>query len=495
MSAVSGRKRSTSTSDFGVGRRESHDAAEFYARFTPPELSDDDTVVHPDELHLDDPFVLGSSADMHQLPDNSVALVVTSPPYFVGKEYERDIERAEVPESYGEYLEMLESVLAECVRVLEPGGRLAVNVANLGRKPYRSLSGDVIDILQNRLKLLLRGEVIWQKGKGSTGSCAWGTFRSPANPVLRDITERVIIASKGRFDRARTRDERAESGLPHVVTASSDEFMEATLDVWQIDAESARRVGHPAPFPVDLPTRLIHLYTYADDLVVDPFMGSGTTLVAAAKTDRRYVGYDLDPAYIEIARSRVEAVLQRRRPPEVEARRPLRTAPPASAVDDDGPVDFQARAAREGKKAHDLAEERLVEAGFEIIGRNHRFKGLGLSVNFVAADRAGGVWYFDVTGAFTSVRPGMLRTDTVWKCLGRAHVLANQGHRPVVFLTSNLPRRGSDGDRALRNAGPSAFFDAVEIFSDEGFTRLQTYASGGNADRPLTGFWTERDLE
>ena len=93
------------------------------------------------------------------------------------------------------------------MRVLEPGGRIAVNVANLGRKPYRSLSSDVMRILED-LGLLLRGEIIWQKGKSTSGSCAWGSFRSPANPVLRDITERVIVASKGRFDRARSQEER-----------------------------------------------------------------------------------------------------------------------------------------------------------------------------------------------------------------------------------------------------------------------------------------------
>src|SRR5260370_39250451 len=103
---------------------------------------------------------------------------------------------------------MLRDVFAECARKLEPGGRIAVNVANLGRRPYRSLSSDIIRILQDDLRLLLRGEVIWQKARGSAGSCAWGSFQRPANPVLRDLTERVIIASKGRFDRAWTARER-----------------------------------------------------------------------------------------------------------------------------------------------------------------------------------------------------------------------------------------------------------------------------------------------
>jgi len=196
-------------------------------------------------------------------------------------------------------------VLAACVDKLEPGGRMAINVANLGRKPYRSLSADVISILQDDLGLLLRGEIIWRKAKGAGGSCAWGSFRSPANPVLRDVTERVIVASKGRFDRALSRRRRQELGLPHEPTIGTEEFLEATLDVWEIPPESATRVGHPAPFPVELPRRLIELYTYRGDLVLDPFIGSGTTAVAAIETGRHYVGFDTDPSYIALAEERI----------------------------------------------------------------------------------------------------------------------------------------------------------------------------------------------
>jgi hypothetical protein len=198
---VGDRRKPTSTSNFGVSRRERHDSSEFYSRFSPPELSCDREV---DQLKAIDDVFSRDARSMPEVPERSVALIVTSPPYFAGKQYEEALGEGHVPATYLEYLAMLRDVFAECARKLEPGGRIAVNVANLGRRPYRSLASDVIHILQDDLHLLLRGEVIWQKARGSTGSCAWGSFQRPANPVLRDLTERVIIASRGRFDRALT---------------------------------------------------------------------------------------------------------------------------------------------------------------------------------------------------------------------------------------------------------------------------------------------------
>jgi site-specific DNA-methyltransferase (adenine-specific) len=298
------RRRPTSTSNFGAGRRESHDATAFYERFTAPTISDDDHVVSYSDT---DRIVVGDARSMSDVPEACVALVVTSPPYFAGKAYEEEMGQGHIPGDYVAYLEMLRDVLEECVRVLEPGGRLAVNVANLGRKPYRSLAADVTAILQDDLGLLLRGEIVWVKGKGATGSTAWGSFQSAANPVLRDLSERVVVASKGRFDRAVGRPERARRGLPHENTISKEEFMASTLDVWHIAPESAKRVGHPAPFPVELPARCIRLFTYVDDVVLDPFMGSGTTAVAAVLNGRRFLGVETDPSYVALAEQRIAA--------------------------------------------------------------------------------------------------------------------------------------------------------------------------------------------
>ncbi len=483
------RRRPTATSSFGVSRRESHDASAFYDRFRAPELSDDTWVPAPDPIA--EPFVCGDARSMDKVQDGSVALVVTSPPYFAGKTYEEELEAAGVPGSYLEYLDLLYEVFRECTKKLEPGGRIAVNVANLGRKPYRSLSADVIRILQDDLGLLLRGELIWQKGEGASGSCAWGSFRSSANPVLRDITERVVIASKGRFDRARSVQQRRDEGLPSEGKLLTEDFMSLTLDVWSIPPESARRVGHPAPFPVELPEQLIRLYTFKNDLVLDPFMGSGSALVAAARLERRYVGYDLDPDYTKIAERRVAEVVAERETVRAAPKKRKRIAVPSEPVEED----FQSRATREGKAAQKLAEEVLTDAGFVITERNHRIPKTGVTVNFVAVDADEQMWFFDVSGAFTSHRGGLIRTDTVWKCLGRANAIRGRlsPDLPIVFLTTHLPRRPSEGDTALRAAGPKAFFDAIEMLSDEGRARLERYAAGG-ATTALPGFWTDADL-
>lgn len=470
-------RRRTSTSNFGVGARESHDASAFYGRFRPPNLSDDNTVLPPHPV--DQPFVCGDARRMDTVDDGSVALVVTSPPYFAGKQYEEELERDGVPATYLEYLQLLTDVFAECVRKLEPGGRLAVNVANLGRKPYRSLAADVIHILEHDLGLLLRGELVWQKGEGASGSCAWGSFRSPSNPVLRDLTERVIIASKGRFDRARSVSQRAKEGLPHEASMTTDDFLALTLDVWSLPPESARRVGHPAPFPVELPEQLIRLYTFVDDLVLDPFMGSGSTLAAAARLGRRYVGYDLDPSYVELARQRVTSTIEASAPDSNDT--PITNIANVGDVTDmDDPVD----ALGAGKSAANVAEAVLTSLGVTIERANVRVPRSGVVMSFHGRDRLGRPWYFDVVGPYTSLRGGMSRTETVWRAVGRATaVRASAPDVPVVLLTTELPRPGSDADQALRAALPEPVTDVVNLTDRADRSRLSVLL-GGSAPEP-----------
>lgn len=354
-------EQGTSTSNFGVGGRESHDASAFYSRFPPKELSTDETLSDP--FTLQEPLVCGDSRSM-DLPDNSVALVVTSPPYFAGKEYEEALGQGAIPATYAAYLELLRDVFRECRRVLEPGGRIAVNVANLGRKPYRSLAADVA--------------------------------------------------------------------------------------------------------------------------------GSGTTAVAAVRTARRYVAYDIDPGYIGRARARVaEEQAHQKAKAASKSGNGSRLFPVPGTTNHRDVADGPSEA---GKSAQARAAEVLVAAGFGISQRNRKVPGLGLQVSLVADDQEGDRWYFDVTGAFTSTPAGLLRADTLWKCLGRASVLATRDLRPVVLLSSHLPPRRSSGDRALRAGGPALIHDVVGILNETGRDRLGYYARGGHRHRPLPGFWTAGEL-
>ncbi len=470
-------RRRTATSNFGVGRRESHVADAFYERFEAPELSADEHVT-PHEPGVS--CVEGDARRMDAVADDSVALIVTSPPYFAGKQYEEELDREGVPGSYIEYLELLRDVFADCTRVLEPGGRIAVNVANLGRKPYRSLASDVTTILQDDLRLLPRGEIVWQKGEGASGSCAWGSFRSAANPVLRDVTERVVVASKGRFGRALSPKDRRAAGLPFESSIGADDFMSLTLDVWEFPPESAVRVRHPAPFPVELPLRLMELYTYRGDLVVDPFCGSGSTLVAALRCGRDALGYDLDPSYVAIAEARVTQ----------EKAAQAGGVVPAEGSDGSEGSDV---AAADGMSAAVLARQALEVAGFKMVRPNRRLRGLGMAVSFSAEDAVGRPWYFDLAGVNSAYRGGMARSETVWRTLGRAHVLSANGIGPLVVLTTQLPRAGTEADRALRAAGPGGIFDAVDLLSPAACKRLSLYAAG-RPGAPLPGFWSASDL-
>lgn len=286
------RKRSTTrTSAFGTPGRVSHDSRPFYASRLYETVSGEEEI-EAEEAPLPpeclDRLYCKSSETMDELPDHSVHLMVTSPPYNASKEYDED-------RSLDEYLAFLGRVWAETYRVLAPGGRACINVANLGRKPYIPLH---VYLIQQMLDtgFLMRGEIIWNKAASSSPSTAWGSWQSASNPVLRDVHEYILVFSKSSFRRA---------GQGRESTITREQFLEWTKSVWTFPAVPARKIGHPAPFPEELPSRLIHMFTFKGDVVLDPFVGSGTTCLAARQTGRRYVGYDTSEEYIRMARQRI----------------------------------------------------------------------------------------------------------------------------------------------------------------------------------------------
>ncbi|RLI44810.1 site-specific DNA-methyltransferase [Candidatus Bathyarchaeota archaeon] len=290
------RKRGTKTSSFGVKGREAHDSTPFYSRklygrWELPKPSPEDLVERSVPKELLDEVLLGDARDvLKKFPPNCMHLMVTSPPYNVGKEYDEDL-------TLSEYLDFLAEVMEQVHRVLVWGGRVCFNVANLGRKPYLPLHKYIMDVFEE-IGFLMRGEVIWYKGDAVAGSStAWGTWKSAVNPTLRDTHEYLLVFSKGTFKRRNVG--RRES------TISRDEFIEFTKSVWTFSPESATSVGHPAPFPIELPYRCIQLYTLKGDVVLDPFVGSGTTCLASAMTGRHYVGIDVDENYVKLAKKRI----------------------------------------------------------------------------------------------------------------------------------------------------------------------------------------------
>ena len=283
--------KNTSTSTFGSPGREGHDSSAFYSTRLyagQPQLGSEAYVENPPS---DVDVILSHSSEaMGELPDCSVHLMVTSPPYNVGKEYDEDL-------SLEEYLAFLRRVWQEVYRVLVPGGRACINIANLGRKPYIPLNGLIAREMTD-LGFLMRGEIIWDKASSASTSTAWGSWQSASNPTLRDTHEYILVFSKGSFRRDKIDGRKS--------TISREEFLEFTKSVWEFPSESARKVGHPAPFPVELPYRLIQLYTFSNEIVLDPFMGSGQTAIAALKAGRHFIGYEISGEYLELAQSRIQ---------------------------------------------------------------------------------------------------------------------------------------------------------------------------------------------
>lgn len=285
------KRNGTETSSFGTPGRINHDSTKFYKSRLYDGLCNGKKVGYIEneipKKNLNKIFCK-SSEKMDELPDNSIHLMITSPPYNVSKEYDNNL-------SLKEYLELINTIWRETYRVLVPGGRACINIANLGRKPYIPLHSYIIEAMQ-KIGYLMRGEIIWNKASSASPSTAWGSWLSAANPVLRDIHEYILIFSKDTFSRKKKDKEN---------TIKKEEFLELTKSIWTFSAVSARQIGHPAPFPEELPHRLIQLYSFKGDVVLDPFVGSGMTCLSAIKDKRNYIGYDINPEYVKLAEKRI----------------------------------------------------------------------------------------------------------------------------------------------------------------------------------------------
>ena len=289
------KKTGTSTSSFGSKGRINHDSSKFYNSKLYEEIQTKnviDKTENPFPEEYLNKVVSGSAENMQEIPDNSVHLMITSPPYNVSKDYDQNL-------SLGQYLELLENSFRETYRVLVNGGRACINVANVGRKPYIPLS-DYISQMMINIGFNMRGEIIWNKAASASPSTAWGSWMSAANPILRDIHEYILVFSKG--DYYRTKKDKQS-------TIRKEDFMEWTKSVWVMKAESAKKIGHPAPFPEELPYRLIQLYSFQNDIILDPFMGSGTTAISSLKSNRYFIGYEIEPAYVELCNRRINNYL------------------------------------------------------------------------------------------------------------------------------------------------------------------------------------------
>lgn len=292
MGTVKYKRNGTRTSSFGTPGRVSHDSSEFYksklyADKKPPEkVKFIENPIPPENL---DKIYCKSSEKMNEIPDYGVHLMVTSPPYNVKKEYDKDL-------SLSEYRGLLKTVFRETYKKLVTGGRACINVANLGRKPYIPLHGYIIEDMID-IGFLMRGEIIWNKASSASPSTAWGSWLSARNPVLRDIHEYILIFSKESFSRKKGHKKD---------TILKEDFLEWTKSVWTFPAVSAHSIGHPAPFPEELPHRLIQLYTFEGDVVLDPFCGSGTACLSALKDGRHYIGYDIEQEYVKLANKRIK---------------------------------------------------------------------------------------------------------------------------------------------------------------------------------------------
>ena len=240
-------------------------------------------------------IICGDSEDvLKKVPENSIDIIITSPPYNFGLEYKSDDKNDAL--RWEEYFSKLNGVWKECVRVLKPGGRLCINVQPLFSDympTHHLMSKQLLD-----LGLLWKGEILWEKNNYNCKYTAWGSWKSPSMPYLKYTWEFVEVFSKETHKKA---------GDTTKIDITGDEFKKWVYAKWSIAPErNMKDYKHPAMFPKELVFRLLKLFSYRADLVLDPFNGAGTTTVCAAETERKYLGIDVSDEYCKIAEKRIK---------------------------------------------------------------------------------------------------------------------------------------------------------------------------------------------
>ena len=229
---------------------------------------------------------------LKEMPKNSVDVIFTSPPYNFGLDYEENQDA----DYWGEYFERLFSIFSECIRVVKYGGRIIVNV--------QPLFSDYIPshhIISNYFisqKLIWKGEILWEKNNYNCKYTAWGSWKSPSNPYLKYTWEFVEVFCKGDLKKPGQRED---------IDITGDEFKKWVVSKWSIAPErKMKKYGHPAMFPGELAERVLKLFSYKNDLILDPFNGVGTTTYVAKKLERRYCGIDISRKYCNVAKTRLD---------------------------------------------------------------------------------------------------------------------------------------------------------------------------------------------
>lgn len=242
---------------------------------------------------MENKIICGDSLDvLKKIPSESIDMIITSPPYNFNMNYDEYKD----DKSFENYYNSLFPILKECIRVLKHGGRMAINIQPLFSE-YVPTHHDITNYLRSN-GLLWKGEILWEKNNYNCKVCSWGSWKSPSSPYLKYTWEFIEIFCKGSYKK---------SGDKQNIDISAEEFKSWVVAKWSIAPERRmKEFGHPAMFPEELVRRLLKLFTYENDIILDPFNGVGTTTYVCKETNRRFIGIDISKQYCETAIKRLE---------------------------------------------------------------------------------------------------------------------------------------------------------------------------------------------